>query len=179
MTDAPQTEVVDLSANSPEKKKKKGPAGAPRTKNCYTTTTTAKFAITPTTHIYKNPRTFAEAAISLTSEDKPKELIAAIKLLLKNGKYLDSNFRLTPLKNVKGTKPKIILTEDNVPLNFIHLGQYMGTSGRQIFEPKKRRTTTKQNLTEMTLRQKTRTPRTTRSSTSHSRLPLISIHATS
>ena len=32
--DEPQTEeVVDLSANSPEKKKKKGPAGALRTKN--------------------------------------------------------------------------------------------------------------------------------------------------
>ncbi len=99
--DAPQTEVVDLSANTPEKKKKKGPAGALRIKNCNTTTTTAKFAITPTAHIcYKNPHTFAEAAISLTLEDKPKELIAAIKLLLKNEKYLDSNFGLTPLKNV-------------------------------------------------------------------------------
>jgi hypothetical protein len=159
--DASQAEVVDLSANSPEKKKKKGPAGALKTKNCYTTTTTAKFAITPTAYVYKNPCTFAEAAISLTSEDKPKKLIAAIKLLLKNEKYLDSNFGLTPLKNVEGTKPKIILTEDNVPLNFTHLGQYRGPQGgKSLSQRKSGRTTTNQNLTEMTLRQKTRTPRT-------------------
>jgi len=66
------------------------------------------------------------------------------KLILKNGQYLDSNFGyldsnfgLTPLKNPEGTKAKIILKEDDVPNNFTHLGQYMGPSGRQIFEPKK------------------------------------------
>ncbi len=54
----------------------------------------------------------------------------AFKLLLRNGQYLDSNFGLSPLKNVNGTKAKIILKEDDVPTNFTHLGQYMGTSGR-------------------------------------------------
>jgi hypothetical protein len=50
-----QTEdvVIDLSANSPEKKKKKGPTGAFRAENRYSASTTAKFAITPTAHIYK------------------------------------------------------------------------------------------------------------------------------
>ncbi len=137
-TDVSQKEeVVDLSANSQDKKKKRGPAGALRTDNCYTTTTTAKFAITPTVHLYKNPHTFVEGAIKLTLEDKPKELILSFKLILKNGQYLDSNFGLTPPKKVKGTKSKVILKEDDVPTNFTHLGQYMGTSGRQIFEPKK------------------------------------------
>ena len=84
-----QTEdvVIDLSANSPEKKKKKGPSGAFRAENCYSTT--AKFAITPTAHIYKNPYTYAEAAMTLKSEDKPKEIISAVKLILTNGQYLD------------------------------------------------------------------------------------------
>ncbi len=76
--------------------------------------------------------------ISLTSEEKPKELISTFKLILKNGQYLDSNFGLTHLKTVEGTKFKIILKEDDVPTNFTHLGQYMGNSGRQIFEPKKK-----------------------------------------
>ena len=58
-------EVVNLSANSPEKKMKKGPTGVLTTTNHYTTTTNAKFAImTPTAHVYKNPRTFAEGVIS-------------------------------------------------------------------------------------------------------------------
>jgi hypothetical protein len=56
----------------------------------------------------------------------------------KNGKHLDPKFGLTPLKTVEGIKPNIILKEDNVPLNFTHLGLYMGTLGRQIFEPKKK-----------------------------------------
>ena len=59
------------------------------------------------------------------------------KLILKNGQYLDSNFGLTPLKNFKGTKSKIILKRDDVSSNFTYLGQYMGTSGRQIFKQKK------------------------------------------
>ena len=69
----------------------------------------------------------------------------SFKLILKNGQYLDfnfgyldSNFGLTPLKNSNGTKAKIILKEDDVPTNFTHLGQYMGPSGRQIFEPTKK-----------------------------------------
>ena len=133
----PTTEEADLSGNSPEKKKTKGTAGALRAENRYTKT----IAITPTrpaTPSYLHQCVYAEAAITLSSDDKPKELIAAIKLLLQNGRYLDPQFGLAPLKAIGGTKPKIITKEDDVPLSFTHLGLYMGTSGRQIFEPRKK-----------------------------------------
>jgi hypothetical protein len=56
-----------------------------------------------------------------------------------NGKYLDPNMAFTPLKhNINIMKPKLILREDDVPVNFTHLGQYVYTSGNRIFE--KRRT---------------------------------------
>ena len=44
----------------------------------------------------------------------------SFKLILKNGQYLDSNFGLTPLKNLEGTRAKIILKEDDVPTTKIH-----------------------------------------------------------
>jgi hypothetical protein len=137
MTTTSQEDAIDLSGKSP-KKKTKGPAGALHAENRYTATTTAKFTLPSTTLSYSYLCMYAEAAISLSLEDKPKELIAAIKLLLRNGRYLDPHFGLTPLKAVNGMKPKIILKEEDVPLNFTHLGLYMGTSGRQIFEPKKK-----------------------------------------
>ena len=88
------------------------------------------------THTYAN--TFIKAAITLKSDDKPKKFIAAIKLLLANGKYLDSNLARTPLKhNINITKPKLILKEDDVPVNFTHLGQYVHASSNKIFEKKK------------------------------------------
>ena len=65
-----------------------------------------------------------EAAITLTKEDKPKEFIAAMKSLLANGKILDPHFALSPLKHdIATTKPKFITAEDDVPVNFTHLGQ--------------------------------------------------------
>jgi hypothetical protein len=71
-------------------------------------------------------------------EDKPKEFIAAIKLLLINGQILDPMFALAPLKhNEATTKPKHITAIDDVPVNFTHLGQYAFTSGNRIFEKKK------------------------------------------
>ena len=78
-----------------------------------------------------------EAAITLTKDDKPKEFIAAIKLLLTNGTILDSHFALAPLKPDTSTKTKLLITEDDVPNNFTHLGQYAYTSGNRIFEKKK------------------------------------------
>jgi hypothetical protein len=66
------------------------------------------------------------------------KFITSIKLLLKNGKFLDHNFALAPLKhNTAITKPKLILSEDDVPTNFTHLGQYAFTSGNRIFKRKK------------------------------------------
>jgi hypothetical protein len=45
---------------------------------------------------------------------------------------------LTPLKhNINITKPKLILREDDIPVNFTHLGQYVYTSGKRIFEKEK------------------------------------------
>jgi hypothetical protein len=74
----------------------------------------------------------------LIKEDKPKELIAVIKLLLTNGQILDPNFALAPLKHNKATtKPKLITTIDDVPINFTHLGQYAFTYGNRIFEKNK------------------------------------------
>jgi hypothetical protein len=71
-------------------------------------------------------------------EDKPKEFITAIKLLLTNGQILDPMFALAPLKhNEATTKPKLITAIDDVPINFTHLGQYAFTSGNRIFEKKK------------------------------------------
>ena len=61
----------------------------------------------------------------------------AIKLILKNAKYLDPNFGLAPLKNLPGGQKKIIMAEDDVPTNFTHLGQYAFTSGNRVFEKKK------------------------------------------
>jgi hypothetical protein len=76
-------EVLDLSGNSPDKKKIKSTAGVLRTgtSNRYTT---KGFSLTPTAHSYSHPLTYVEAAICLTLEDKPKEFINAIKLLLQN-----------------------------------------------------------------------------------------------
>ena len=100
--------------------------------------TTSSFSVAKIAHKYTHPRTFVEAAITLIKEDKPKELIAAIKLLLTNGQILDPNFALAPLKhNDATTKPKLITTIDDVPVNFTHLGQYAFTSGNRIFEKKK------------------------------------------
>ena len=61
----------------------------------------------------------------------------AIKLLLRNAKYLDPCFGLAPLRNISGKQDKIIRKEDDIPTNFTHLGQYAFTSGNRIFEKKK------------------------------------------
>jgi hypothetical protein len=71
-------------------------------------------------------------------EDKPKEFIAAIKLLLTNGQILDPKFALAPLKHDEATtKLKLVIFIDDVPVNFTHLGQYAFTSGNRIFEKQK------------------------------------------
>jgi hypothetical protein len=76
-----------------------------------------------------------EAAITLTKEDK------AIKLLLSNGKILDPNFALAPLKCNTATKiPKLITAEDDMPVNFttscsmpsLHLRKYMSWVHHQL-----------------------------------------------
>ncbi len=56
-----------------------------------------------------------------------------------NGKILDPNFSLAPLKRDTMMKkpPKLITAEDDVPINLTHLGQYIYTSGNRIFEKKK------------------------------------------
>jgi hypothetical protein len=128
-------EVLDLSGNSPDKKKIKSTAGVLRTgmSNQYFT---KGFSLTPTAHPYSHPLTYVEAAI-LTLEDKPKEFINAIKLVLLNANFLDPNFGLAPLKNTTGKPVRIITIDDNVPSNFTHLGQYAFTSGNRIFEKKK------------------------------------------
>jgi len=134
-----ESTTVDLTAaeNSPDKKESKRveePSGM-KASNCYTT---SSFSVAKIAHKYTHPRTFVEAAITLIKEDKPKELIAAIKYLLTNGQILDPNFARAPLKHNKATtKPKLITTIDDVPVNFTHLGKYAFTSGNRIFEKKK------------------------------------------
>ena len=128
------TPIVDLLENSPEKKKTKSIAGVQKKYNRYTT---KGFTIPPTAHAHTHSLTYIKATICLTSDDKPKEFIVAIKLILKNGKYLDHNFGLVPLKNLPGKQTKVIVDKDNVPTNFTHLGQYAFTSGNRIFEKKK------------------------------------------
>jgi hypothetical protein len=103
-----KTTTVDLTApeNSPERKRTKNTDGPSSIKesNRYTT---KSFSIATTAHSYNHPRTFVEAAIALTKEDKPRKFIAAIKLLLSNGKILDPNFALAPLKrDTAMKKPK-------------------------------------------------------------------------
>ena len=137
-TDVPEKlmETLDLTwENSPFKKKSKNTNSSLKPKTRYST---SAFSLTQKVHVHTYAKTFIEAAITVKSEDKPKELIGAIKLLLANGKYLDSNLALSPLKhNINITKPKLILREDDVPVNFTHLGQYVYTSGNRIFEKKK------------------------------------------
>ena len=133
-----ETQTVNLTAaeNSPVKKKTKS-ANVPSSVKESNRYTTKSFSITKTVHKYDHPRTYVEAAITLTKEDKPKEFIAAIKSLLANGKILDPHFALAPLKRDTTTKmPKLITTEDDVPVNFTHLGQYAYTPGNRIFEKK-------------------------------------------
>ncbi len=91
--------MLDLSADSSWKKKTKSMAGVLCTGNQYTT---KGFNIPPTAHIHSHPLTYVEAAICLTSDDKPKEFIMLIKLLLTNAKYLDQHFGLIPLKSLLG-----------------------------------------------------------------------------
>ncbi len=75
----------------------------------------------------------------MMKEDKPKELITAIKLLLTNGQILDPKFALAPLKHDEATtKPKLITAIDYVPVKFTHLGQYASPLGMEF--SKKRRT---------------------------------------
>ena len=100
--------------------------------------TTSSFSVAKIAHKYTHPRTFVEVAITLIKEDKPKELIAAIKLLLTNGQILEPNFALASLKhNEATTKPKLITTIDDIPVNFTHLGQHAFTSGNRILEKRK------------------------------------------
>jgi hypothetical protein len=134
-----ETTTVNLTAakNSPYKKKTKSAdvPSAVRDSNRYTT---KSFSVAKTAHKHYHPRTFVEASITLTKEDKPKEFIALIKLLLSNGQILDPNFLLAPLKHDEATKkPKLITAVDDVPVNFMHLGQYAFTSGNRIFEKRK------------------------------------------
>ncbi len=134
-----ETKTVDLTAakNSPNKKRSKSAEvpSAVRDSNQYTT---KSFSVTKTAYKHTHPHTFVEAAITLTKEDKPKEFIVAIKLLLSNGQILDPNFALALLKHDAATKkPKLITAVDDVPVNFTHLGQYAYTSGNRIFEKKK------------------------------------------
>jgi hypothetical protein len=88
-------------------------------------------------HAHTHPLRYIEDAICLTLDDKPKEFIVAIKLILKNGKHLNHNFGLVPLKNLPGTQTKVIADKDDVPMNFTQLGQYAFTSRNRIFEKKK------------------------------------------
>ena len=150
--------TVDLTAaeNSPEKKRTKNaevPSGL-KTSNRYTT---KSFSVAKIAHKYTHPRTFVEASVTLISEERPKEFIAAIKLLLTNGQILDSNFALTPLKMHEGAKAKqkLITSIDDVPVNFTHLGQYAFTSGNRIFEKKKDWKGTKDYSTKLNIRQTT------------------------
>jgi hypothetical protein len=87
-----KTKTVDLTAaeNSPEKKRTKS-AKVPSLVKESNQYTTKSFSIATTAYKYDHPRTYMEAAITLTKEDKPKEFIAAIKLLLSTGKILDPN----------------------------------------------------------------------------------------
>jgi hypothetical protein len=104
---------------------------------CLACKSTSSQHLTPTAHPYSHPLTYVEAAVCLTSEDKPKELINAIKLLLQNAKFLDPNFGLPPLKYTTGKPVRIITIEDNIPSNFTHLGQYAFITRNRIFEKKK------------------------------------------
>ncbi len=126
--------VLDLSGDSPQKKKPKSTAGVLQTANQYTT---IGFSLTPTAHVYSHPLIFVEGAICLMSEDKPKEFIMAIKLLVQHAKHLDPHFGLAPLKSNPDKPSKIIMAEEDVPSNFTHLGQYAFTSGNRIFKKKK------------------------------------------
>jgi len=100
--------------------------------------TTSSFSVAKIAHKYTHPRTFVEVSITLMKEDKPKEFITAIKLLLTNRQILDHKFALAPLKHNKAmTKPKLITAIDDIPVNFMHLGQYAFTSRNRIFEKNK------------------------------------------
>jgi hypothetical protein len=129
-------ETLDVTGeNSPFKKKSRNTSSSLKSTTRYST---SAFNLTQKVHKHTYAKTFIEAAITLKSKDKPKEFIAAIKLLMTNGKYLDPNMAFTPLKhNINIMKPKLILREDDVPVNFTHLGQYVYTSGNRIFEKKK------------------------------------------
>ena len=135
-----ESTAVNLTAaeNSPNKKKSKRaevPSGM-KASNRYTT---SSFSVAKIAHKCTHPRTFVEASITLMKEDKPKEFIAAIKLLLTNGQILDPMFPLAPLKHNEATaKPKLVTAIDEVPVNFTHLGQYAFTSGNRIFKKKEK-----------------------------------------
>ena len=78
-------ETLDLTGeNSPFKKKSRNTSSSLKSTTRYSTST---FNLTQKVHEHTYAKTFIEAAITLKSEDKPKEFIAAIKLLMTNGKY--------------------------------------------------------------------------------------------
>ena len=139
VSDHNENTTVDLTAaeNSPEKKRSKSAetTSGLKANNRYTT---KSFSIAKIAYKYSHPHTFVEASITLTKDDRPREFIAAIKLLITNGQILDPMFALAPLKRDDLAKnPKLITAVDDVPVNFTHLGQYAFTSGNRIFEKKK------------------------------------------
>jgi hypothetical protein len=78
-------ETLDLTGeNSPFKKKSRNNSSSLKSNTRYST---SAFIFTQKVHAHTYAKTFIEAAITLKSKDKPKEFIAAIKLLMTNGKY--------------------------------------------------------------------------------------------
>lgn len=136
-TNAPEKliEMFNLTGeNLPFKKKSKNTSSSLKSTTRYST---SAFCPSQTVHEYTHAKMLIEAAITL---------IAAIKLLMTNGKYLDPNMAFTPLKHdITITSPKLILREDDVSVNFTHLGQYVFTSGNRIFEKKKKNLKEEQN----------------------------------
>ncbi len=88
--------VLDLSGDFPQKKKPKSTNGVLLTANQYTM---KRVQPNPNRSRLFPPAHLCGSAICLTLEDKPKEFIMAVKLLMQNAKSLDPHFGLAPLKS--------------------------------------------------------------------------------
>jgi len=99
-------------------------------------------------HNYRHPRVVIEGSARLEKEDKVKEFLDLVGILLTNGKIVDQFFAIAPV--VMGTGKKYLREAKDVPVNMTSLGGYIKISEKclRAFErknPFKARTKGKKN----------------------------------
>jgi hypothetical protein len=122
--------------NSPDYEKGWGEIGVLKSSHRYKAATTTVHKTTPPKLVKLTK--FINWGTTLSSKDKPGEVISKMKNLLKNMKFLDPTAGLLELSPHKDMQPKIIVKENNIPTNFMLLDKFMILSSKGLFKAKKK-----------------------------------------